>query len=389
MKGLDRPTVVMVLHINKDHSEVSLDVYRKMVQNEFLFMLRAVSVPIELSIQGEDVSFLATANPSIVEEMRFNPRLSVLRGSYTHAMPSFFPGTLQSQISLSNKVLKCYLGKKLSGVGCLPEVDVSTPIMPYLKTGGWTGALVLEDLHYTYEYKKDTNTRIPLTGEVILRSEGMPLIVAADAKLRDIYLKFYRGFATPEEFIEALETKAINSKANFAVFFIDFEVPQVNAVDGQSRLDLWRKLFGALAKSSIRFCHFQDAPVQRFIKEASETARETQIDSQPMSKWHHSTHLYEQIEKALANPSADIHDLLRLTVSDTFSAIHYWPLCAELPVKDSEAKVIIKPDLTRRIAALDYFLAKTRGEIPKTSEDPSLSWYLNMLEKAHKEEKCH
>lgn len=386
MKRFDRPTAVMVFHINKDHSEVGWDIYRKMVRDEILPMLRAVTVPIELSTQGEDVAFLATANPFIVEEMRLNPLISVLRGAYTHTMPSLFPGTLQNQISLSNKVLEYYLGKKLSGFGSLPEVDVSTPIIPCLKKGGWKGALILEDLHYTYEYKKESNTRIPLTGETILRSRGMPLVVAAGAQMRDIYLKFYRGFAAPEDFIGALEAKAASSKANFAVFFIDFEVPQINAVDGKSRIDLWTKFFQALKKSSLAFSHFQDTRVRGFIDEASKVAKETQVDYRSMPKWHHSTHLYEQIERALRNQSADIHDLLRLTVSDTFSAIHYWPLCAELPIKDSGAKIIVKPDLPRRIEALDYFMSKVLGEIPNTPKDPSLRWYLNTLEQAHKKE---
>lgn len=387
MERIDKPTAVMVFHINKDHSEVGWDVYQRMVEDgDFLRMLRAVTVPIELSIQGEDVSFLATAAPAIVEELRSNPKISVLHGCYTHTLPSFFPGTLQGQITLSKKTLEHYLGKKLSWVGSLQEVDVSTPVISCLKKAGWEGVLVLEDLHYTYEYRKETNTCIPLTDEIVLRSKGMPLIVAAGAQLRDIYHRFYRGFATPEEFLEALEAKALENKTNFVVFYIDFEIPQVNTLKGNPRIDLWEKFFQALGNSSIRFCHFRNSQVQQFIQDIAKGARETQINPRPMPKWHHSTKLYERIEKAFQNLSADIHDLFRLTISDTFSAIYYWPECAELPVKNSKSKIVIKPDSARRIEALDYFLAKTRGETPNLPDESALYWYLKTLEQAHQRE---
>ena len=387
MKKLDKPTAVLVFHVNKDHSEVGWDVYREMLEGgEFLTMLQAIRVPIELSVQAEDISFLATVNPAIVEEIRSNPKISVLHGPYTHTLPSFFPGTLQRQLALGKKVLEHHLKEKLSWVGSLPEVDVSTSIMPFLKKAGWGSVLVLEDLHYTYEYRKETDTRIPLTGKTILRFGKMPLIVAAGERLRDIYHKFYRGFATAEEFLSALKDKAAASKFNFVIFYIDFEIPQVNAINGNSRLDLWKEFCQALADSSMSFCHFQDPEVKRFIQSVSREMPETQIDSRPMPKWHHSAELYEKIEKALRNPSVDHHTLFRLTISDTFSALHYWPVCAELPVKNSDTKIVIKPDLKRRVGAVEYFLAKTYGKTPSLPHDSALRWYLENLEKAHQKE---
>lgn len=388
MKGFDRPTAVMVFHVNKDHSEVGWNVYRRMVEGgEFLQMLRGISVPIELSIQGEDVSFLATAEPEIVKEMLSNPKISVLQGSYTHTLPSFFPEMLPDQITLSKKILKHFLGEKLSWVGALPEVDVSTPIIPSLKKVGWEGVLVLEDLHYTYEYRKETNIRIPLIDEAVLRSEGMPLIVATGAELRNIYHRFYRGFTAPEDFLKALEAKAIRSKVNFVVFYTDFEVPQINAVEEKSRIDLWEKFFQLMGDSPIHFCHFREPEVKQFIQNAASKARETQIELRPMAKWHHSTKLYEKIEETIRkNSSVDPRILFRLTISDTFSAIYYWPMCAELPVKGSN-KIVIKPDLARRIEALNYFLAKSQeGEVPLTFGDQAFQWYLNKLEQAHRAE---
>jgi len=387
MKKLEKPTAVLVFHINKDHSEVGWDVYRKMLKDGgFLTMLQAIRVPVELSVQAEDISFLATANPAIVEEMRSNPKISMLQGPYTHTLPSFFPGTTWGQLALGKKVLKHYLGEKLSWVGSLPEVDVSTFVMPFLKQAGWSGILVLEDLHYTYEYRKETDTRIPLTGKTILRSGKTPLIVAVGEKLRDIYNKFYRGFTTAKEFLDALEDKATESKLNFVIFYIDFEVPQVNAINGNSRLDLWEEFYQTLADSSMNFCHFQDPKVKRFIQGVAREMPETQIDPRPMPKWHHSTQLYEKIEKVLQNSSVDPHTLFRLTISDTFSALYYWPVCAELPVKNSTAKIVIRPDLKRRIEAVEYFLAKACGETPSLPHDSALRWYLKNLEKAHQKE---
>ena len=388
MERFDEPTAVLIFHLNKDHSEVGWNIYRKMVDREFPEMFSAVKVPVELAVQGEDISFLAAANPVIVEVMRSCPKISVLQGLYTHTLPSFFRGTLKSQLSLSNNVLKHYLGEKVSWVGSLPECDVSTPITPFLKEAGWKGVVVLEDLYYTYEYHKETNALIPLAGETVLRSpEGMPLIVSAGAELRKIYHDFYRGFAKVDDFFKALEGRARKSKTNFAVFLTDLEIPQINAIKGKSRTDLWEEFFQAAARSEIRFCHFEDPEVKRFITDTAKQAQETQINMRSMPKWYHSKPLYRRIAKTFQeNRSADPRDLCRLTISDAFSAIHYRRGCAVLDVKDSDDKVIVKPDLARRMTAFKYFRMKAEGGMPRLPDEPSLRWYLETLEKAHQEE---
>jgi len=383
MKNFDKKTVIITLHINKDHSEVSWPTYRKMVEGgEFLEMLRNVTVPIELSMQGEDVSFLATVNPDIIDEIRSNSNIAVLQGSYSHALPSFFPGMLQDQLALSKKVLTHYLGEKVGYVGCLPEVDVSTPIIKFLKKAGWRDVLVLKDLHYTYNYRGNTDVRVPLVDETILRSEEMPLIVATGEQLRDIYNKFYRGFATAEEFVQAL----LNKRENFIVFLIDFEVPQINAIDGKSRIDLWKKFFKVLKDSPINFCHFEDPEIRQFVQDMALESPETQIYPRPMPKWHHSSELYKKIVKAVQHHSVDPRLLFRLAVSDNFSSIYYWPVCGEFPVKDSEARIVIKPDRDRRIQAFNYFLAKVKGDALPSICDEALQWYIENLEKAYQKE---
>ena len=388
MRRLEKRTAVLVFHINKDHSEVSWDTYQKMTeQGEFLKMLQTIKIPVELSIQGEDVDFLWETSPAIVEEMRSNPKIGILSGIYTHMMPTCFPGLLSEQLAIGKKILENYFNEKLSWVGCLPEADIDTHVVPLLKKAGWDGVIALKDAHYTYEYRKEKNTRIPLVRKTILGLKQMSLIMAEGEELRSVYLNFYRGFATAEEFLRTLESKIASNKLNFAVFLIDFEVPQVNAINGKSRIDLWMEFFEALSNSSIEFRHFKDTEIQQFIQETARQGPEAEIERQPMPKWHHSTDVYKSIEKAFDNSSIHRYNLFRLTISDTFSAL-YWREVSkktqiELPVKNSNTKVIIKPDLERRIKAFNYFL-QTPERTLSSLDEPVLKWYLGTLEKIHK-----
>ena len=378
-KNKKEKLAILIFHINKDHSEVPWDIYYKMICNgEFIEMLESVNIRIVFSVQAEDVAFWAKENPDIIEQIKSNPNFSVLRGLYTHMMPSFFPGMLQKQISLGNKILEYYFGDKLSKIGCFPELDIIKDVQ---LLDEWEGFIALDGLKYAYEHRKGMSTRIPVQNKTILSLEDK-IVIMAEPSLRDVYLKYFRGFATAEDFVQALENKIKTNENNLSVFLTDFEVPQVNNINGISRLDLWKELFLALKKSSIEFCHFDD--IQKMLKKEAKT--EIVIDHRDTTKWYHSVKIYEEIEKALAlDLNTSIQDKLRITISDTFSAL-FWREVAkknyiELPVNGSNDKVIIGPDLDRRIEAFNHFLCKVKGETPPNIKDKATKWFIKTLEK--------
>lgn len=375
MNGLN---AVFVFHLNKDHSEVDWKILKEFLCNgDFLKMLREIRVKVVFSVQAEDVKFWQEVNPKIIEEIKSNPCIEILLGTYTHTMPNFFPDDLAEQLSAGNEVLKKVFGPQLSWVGCLPEADANTQLAPYLEEAGWKGLLALKDAHYTYEQDKPFRVRAPLINEPILRLGQMSLIMAKGGDLRNIYLKFYRGFATPAEFLQALKSKIIDSGVNFSVFLTDFEVPLVNA-----RLDLWTEFFQALQTSSIKFRHFKDLEIKRLIQRETAKAPSAKIERYVLPKWHHSPGFYKIIQET----KTDFYLRARLTISDTFSARYFEEVLkktqVELPIKDSDKKVVIKPDL-RRIEAFNYFLVKAREKPLPVINDPVLKWYLGVLEKIH------
>lgn len=186
--------------------------------------------------------------------------------------------------------------------------------------------------------------------------------------------EFLGGFLESRPNTESLGKRARRSARNLAVFFIDLEVPQVNALDGRSRLDLWEEFFAAAARSSLVFRHFGDADVKEVILANAEKAPETEVATRPVPKWHHSTGIYKEIVEALQRRSSKCRlcEVLRLPISDTFSALYWSEVlkkeALELPVKGTEAKIVIRPDLVRRLVAFYYYLASAQGMQPSRTE---------------------
>jgi len=389
---LKTPTVCLVFHANKDHSEVSYQRLRKMLEGEdaeLLRMLESVNVPINLSTQAEDLLFWQIVNPKIVEALVRKPYIEIMPGLYSHMMPSLFSGMLSRQLRMAGSVIN---PRNAGPIGCIPEVDVSSSIIHGLDNHRrrWSGVLALEDLHYTYEYRADIDCRIPLTGKTILQSQGMPIVVARAGSLRDTLLKYYRGFATADEFVTALVQVVKESELNFLTFFTDFELSQVNALNGESRLDLWCKLFEALKEAQddrgIRFATFNDSEIWQFISDTAEQMPETTIEMRPMPKWLGPRELYDKAVEVIddflsGHRIIEVSQVLRLTISDTFSA--HGVKRMELSVKDSSEKVIIESDRDARVEVFEHYYALATGRKSRNPSNETIRWYLKNLSKVH------
>lgn len=336
-------------------------------------------------MQAEDLAFWQITAPDVVEEIKNNPLISVMKGIYSHMMPSFFPGYLTAQLSQANKVFKKILGEKVSKFGCLPEVDITSKIIPQLKNAGWGGSIILKDFQYTYEYFGESGIKGPMIDKAVIKSCGMPLLVGTAAAPRNVYLKFLRGYADMDEFINALtiDAEAQNGLVNF---FTDAESFIINSKGGEPRYDKMEEFFACLKNSPLDFVLPDDKKTSIFIENNLREANECEVVQRLNAKWYHSPQIYQKIVQTLNSlPDKSSPTALSLTISDIFSAIHYNKNVnkIELPIEGTEEKVIIRSDYERRMAALQYFMAKATSEVPPVINEPALKWFLENLEKAH------
>jgi len=391
----ERSTVVMVFHGNLRHSEHHYDRLKMSLEQGWLKeLLASIEVPTEISFQGEDIVSLEVAAPDVLKELATNPLIRVNPGFFTHALSSSYPGLRAKQIETSLRVAREYLPEdKLSWIHVWPEMDISSQgvatFSSVVERGN--GLLALKDLRYTYEYRDELiETRKPLT-DTIMQCQGVPIIAAEAADMRNIYLGFYRNVFSPEDFIQEALKRTQASKHNFVVFFTDLEAPLINHLDDNPQLAKWRAFQRALKRANdtgmIDFVSFND--VKDKLAGLIDSSPETVIRERDDMKWYGRTpeqaealrEIYEQISLGLKG-ARDPIEAMMMTVSDTFSA--HTVRRMELDVLSQSGKeevinkVIIEPDTTARMNELDWLVG---GMQNLTLDNSAINWHKQILRK--------
>lgn len=285
--------IVYALYGNKEHSELSLKSLGKMVSGETEKMLREVKIPITYSTHGEDIELYKLCSPHTLDAINSNSNIRITKGTYTPIMPTFVPGQMKEQAKESDTIMNENFLGKIESIRFFPEHDVHPDNFDAV---GKAEPTIISDNQPYYEYRENlpfSRARVYTTGKHIVplkyKDVNVPLLV--NTGVRKSYLEFFRGMSETGDVIKAFESELQTAKKNgepCITFLTDFEVPQINQINGVSRLDKWKELMTALKESELSqyFCHFSD--VEEDVNCYVENSTPHKIDRRYLPKWLHS-----------------------------------------------------------------------------------------------------
>lgn len=259
--------VALVFHMNLDHANLTRGESLELIESGLEEMLREIKVPINISSTARDWELLNELNPSLVNWVKENPLIAVLDGTYSHAIPSHFPGFVKAQFEFGHevheKIFGGNAGASLSAYGFVPEFAFDSGMLPTIR-GCWIGNIASSTT--SQMVKKGHENRNPprclYSGPdavIVHSSDGTALAVniARRDKLNKNLNRFFRGSNEPVHFTERLRRKASDSDAPFIIYLNDFETPLINKAYYQGRLlqrkDMWGLLMQHLPDSGIDF----------------------------------------------------------------------------------------------------------------------------------------
>lgn len=292
---MDEPRIIFTLYANHMHSELPRRNFKRMLQErEMEQMIGRIGVPITYITQGEDVDLYKRLSPGIVKAINENPNVRPARGTYTAALPTISFNQTKMQIDEADKVLDISFQGKMEKLRFFPEHDFHPEIWDI--TGKVEPTMILEDAHHYYEHRRDIllpEARMYTKGKHVIGVpyDGKKVPVLVNKGIRNAYLTFFRGMNKATDVVNAFQDELSLAKQNgepCAFFLIDAEVPQINEVNGQPRLDKWEELMGALKESELsqHFKHYSQ--VEDDVLNHVENSPAYTVDRRTLPKWDHS-----------------------------------------------------------------------------------------------------
>jgi hypothetical protein len=368
----DKAEFVFITYANLNHSEVPVGNSLRAAEPQGLFetMLTHVNhsrVPLVFSTQGLDLDFYSVRNPRIIQELR-NPNITCIRGIYSHALPSFYPETLDWQLALGQDSLQ-RAGLESSQVLMLPEFDMFSSAIPVLRSAGLEyvllqgGTPIVNPIYSRSGKKLEEADLVRIEDELTSDIKG----IVMTGKLRNPYLAMLRGLKHPREMIDLIAAECESARARgspILSFLIDWEAPLINSGSGNYGEIFFHRFIDELARARERGDFLLSGLDYKTVKELRRFEGNLPVvlvGSRPKPKWiirNDNLNMLDRIRNISFHELSLYHKrvCLAASISDLQSAqfglAKQEGIIIKLPVKDLQGEehpgdIVIKSDANR------------------------------------------
>lgn len=364
--------VALVFHMNLDHSRLPRGDSIELINTTLEEMLKSVRVPINLSSTARDWELVQELNPSLINWIKENRFLTILDGTYSHAIPFHFPSFVGVQFELGHKVHTNIFGdssnmNQLSQYGFVPEFAFDSLLLCSMERY-WKGNIASDSTLIVD--KTNSNSSGPpydyrnLNIMAVNDGEGKihPINVARKIGDKRTYHKLFRGVNEPQNFTDRLWSKARDTDAPFITYLHDFETPLLNMVDYQGqiikRTDVWHQLMAHLPELGLEFISLDSNAFEKSAEYSSKSDVGYIVLPRRMDKWladQSAINLYEAIKRI--SQEKDVRDqyhlrtLLTIMGSDVFvNPSHLNGLKNAGRIYDAQSKKFVMVDAIFRVS---------------------------------------
>lgn len=334
--------LALIFHMNLDHANLRRSESLDLVDEHLEEMLGNIRFPFNLSSTARDWLLIQKLNPRLLDMIRSNPHIHVLNGTFSHAIPTLFPGYLDDQISYGNRSHTDIFGPSLSCYGLSPEFAMDSYTLPSFMEV-WDGTLIggtssnlsrvckPGDNRFTPPKEDDIYNIVP----ILCADGGIAVVnVARRKEVNTRFNTFFRGLNEPEHVareLRRLVEEAARSDDPLSVHLQDLETSLINKCDHNGRkmcrFDLWHELMTYLSGCGIDFVHL-DQDMLDASRESCPREELYVLLPRNTDKWlgkGTSRELYEEICRVSELAGSDLYQRLALMIamsSDVFVVLN-------------------------------------------------------------------